>query len=214
MSPRRLTRALAWLLLAGSGALLLASALHPVLPLTAAGDLALIQSMGHWQLLHLVLLHATGATIAGLWARWLVAEGGERAGLGVAFVVAGIGQALNGVNIAYMTGAGTYFAEALADGAPVAAVYEATHLFAVMCGRLAGFLVALAAGVIAVTTAQRADEPRWLVGIATLAAVGGLVGNLAAPPGHPLMLTSVGLLALWQLLTAARILRYRLTAAP
>lgn len=214
MRPHRLSRTLAWLLLGGSAALVLASALHPVLPLTAAGDLARIQALGYWRLLHLVLLHATGAIIVGLWARWLAADGSERAGLGVAFVVAGIGQALNGVNIAYMTGAGTYFAQAFADGTPVAAVYEGTHLFAVMCGRLAGFLVALAAGIIALTTAERAEEPRWLVGLAGLAAVAGLIGNLAAPPGHPLMLTSVGLLALWQLGTATRILRYRLTAAP
>jgi hypothetical protein len=89
--------------------------------------------------------------------------------------------------------------------------YEATHRFAVMCGRLAGFVVALAAGVIAAVTARRADEPRGLVAVAALACGGGLVGNLVAPPGHPVMLTSVGVLGVWQAATAVRLLRYRLT---
>ncbi len=202
-----MTRGLAVLLLVGSGMLLVAVGLHPVLPLTAAGDLALITAMPHWRLLHLVLLHATGLIIAGVWARWLAADPLERPGLAVAFAVLGIGQALNGVNIAYMTGAGTLFAALQAGGTDVGAVYEATHLFAVMCGRLAGFLVAIAAGGVAWTTARRAGEPRWLVGLAWLGCVAGLAGNLFAPPGHPLMLTSVGVMAVWQLITAVRLLR-------
>jgi hypothetical protein len=75
-----------------------------------------------------------------------------------------------------------------------------------MCGRLAGLLVAIAAGVVAATTRHRPDEPRWLVGVAWLAFAGGIAGNLLAPPGHPVMLTSVGVMAVWQVATAARIL--------
>lgn len=202
-----MTRVLALLLLAGSGVLLVAAAFHPVLPLTAAGDLAMIAGMPHWRLLHLALLHATGLIIAGIWARWLAADPTERSGLAVAFAVLGIGLALNGVNIAYMTGAGTLFAALQAGGTEVGAVYEATHSFAVMCGRLAGFLVAIAAGGVALATARHAAEPRWLVGLAWLACAAGLTGNLLAPPGHPLMLTSVGVMAVWQLITALRLLR-------
>jgi hypothetical protein len=106
-----MNRILALLLLGGSLLLLVATAFHPILPLTAAGDLAMIQQAPHWRQVHLGLLYATGMIIAGVWVRWLVAEGRERAGLGVAFVVFGIGQALNGVNIAYMTGAGTLLAK-------------------------------------------------------------------------------------------------------
>lgn len=202
-----MTRGLALLLLLGSTALLVATALHPVLPLTAAGDLAIIAAMPHWRLVHLVLLHATGLIIAGVWARWLAAEPAERPGLAVAFVVLGIGQALNGVNIAYMTGAGTGFAALHAGGADIGAVYQATHSFAVMCGRLAGFLVAIAAGLIALATASSVSEPRWLVGLAWLGCVAGLLGNLAAAPGHPLMLTAIGVMAAWQAATALRLLR-------
>ncbi len=202
-----MTRGLAFLLLLGSVVLLAATALHPVLPLTAAGDLAIIAAMPHWHLVHLALLHATGLIIAGVWARWLAADPAERSGLGVALVVLGIGQALNGANIAYMAGAGTGFAALHAAGADIGAVYLATHAFAVMCGRLAGFLVAIAAGMIAHATAQVASEPRWLVGLAWVGCVAGVLGNVLAAPGHPLMLTSVGVMAAWQVVTALRLLR-------
>ncbi len=119
----------------------------------------------------------------------------------------GVGEALNGVNIAYMTGAGTMLAALQRGGTDVQAVYQSGHAAAIMSGRLAGFLVALAAGMIALSTRTRADEPRGLVGLATTACVAGLLGNFLAPPGHPLMLTSVGLIAVWQLVTAVRLLR-------
>jgi hypothetical protein len=202
-----MARLLALLLLAGSLLLIACATMHPVLPLTAEGDLALIAATPQWYLMHLALLHATGLIIVGIWARWLNAEPAERRGLGVAFVVLGIGQAFNGVNIAFMAGAGTRFAAMHAGGIDVRAVYQATHGLAVMCGRMAGFLVAIGAGLTAMATATRLTEPRWLVGLAWLACIGGLAGDLAAEPGHPLMLTSVGLMAVWQVLVALRLLR-------
>jgi hypothetical protein len=196
------TRALAAVLVAGSLLLLICTALHPVLPLTGPEDLALIAAMPHWRLIHLGLLYGTGSIIAGVWARWLIAADAERAGLGVAFVVLGLGHALNGVNIAYMTAAGTELAGRFQQGQDVAVLYQATHGAAVAAGRLGGFLVAMAAALIAATTSSTAAEPRWRVGLAWLAAGAGLAGNLLAPPGHPLMLTSVGVLAVWQVAVA------------
>jgi hypothetical protein len=202
-----MTRLLSVLLLAGSLLLIVCSALHPILPLTGEGDLAMIAAMGNWRLIHLGLLYGTGLIIAGIWARWTAAEPEERSGLGVAFVVLGIGEALNGVNIGFMAGAGTEFARLFSQGVDVLQVYQAAHLAAVMSGKLAGFLVSVAAGIVALTTGKTAGEPRWLVGIAWLACVAGLAGNLLARPGHPLMLTSVGLMSLWQAVTALRLLR-------
>ena len=201
-----LRRTLAGLLLIGSVLLIICSALHPILPLTAAGDLALIQSTARWVAIHVGLLYATGFIIAGIWARWCVAEERERTGLAVAFLVLGIGQALNGVNIGYMTGAGPLFAGMARDGADIGAVYQATHMSAVMSGRLGGFLVAIAAGLIGLVTRNGADEPRWLVALAWIACIAGMIGNLFAPPGHPLMLTSIGLMAVWQAATALRLI--------
>lgn len=201
-----MTRFLSVALLLGSLLLIGAGFLHPILPLAGEADLALINATKHWLLIHQLLLLATGLIIAGVWARWLAAEPAERPGLAIAFVILGVGHALNGVNIAFMTGAGPVFAGLYAAGSPVADVYHASHMAVVMAGRLGGFLGALAAGIIAPTTGARATEPRWLVGLAWLACFGGLMGSLFARPGHPLMLTSLGLLAVWQLLTATRVL--------
>ena len=202
-----MSRLLALLLLVGSVLLLVCAAFHPVLPLDSAGDLAMIAAMPHWRLVHLGLLHATGLTIAGVWCRWLSAAPAERPGLTVAFAVLGIGLALNGANIAFMTGAGTQFAALQQAGTDVLAVYGALHASAIMAGKLAGFLVSVAAGLIALSTWNTEGEPRWLPAVAAVACVAGLAGNLLATPGHPLMLTSVGVLAVWQVGTAGRELR-------
>jgi hypothetical protein len=202
-----MTRLLSVLLLAGSLLLIVCSALHPILPLTGEGDLTIIAARRSWWLIHQGLLYATGLIIAGIWARWTAAEAAERGGLGVAFVVLGIGQALNGVNIAFMAGAGTEYGRLLSQGVDLSQVYQAQHLAAVMAGRLAGFLVAGAAGMVALTTGKTSAEPRGLVGLAWLACGAGLLGNFFARPGHPLMLTSVGVMAVWQAVTAVRLLR-------
>ena len=203
-----MTRPLALLLLAGSLLLLVCSALHPVLPLNGPGDLTMIAAMGRWQPVHIGLLYATGMIIAGIWARLLAAEPDTRAGLGVAFVVLVVGELLNGVNIAFMTGAGTEYARLFAAGVDLSQVYHTQHLAAVMCGKLGGFLVALAAGMVALATGRVLSEPRWLVGLAWLACIAGLAGNFLAPSGHPLMLTSVGVMGVWQVGTAVRLLTY------
>ncbi len=199
-----MTRLLAALLLLGSVLLLAASAFHPILPLTGAGDLARIAATPHWALVHYTLLHATGLIIAGIWAVWLDARREARPSLTAACAILAIGQALNGVNIAYMTGAGTLLAAAPSSDA-LAFTYQAMHQFAVMCGRLAGFLVAIAAAGFALAT--RAWVPRPLTALAWLACGAGLLGNFLAPPGHPLMLTSVGMMAAWQAVMAWRVLR-------
>jgi hypothetical protein len=202
-----MTRLLAILLLLGSLLLLICSALHPVLPLSGAEDLVMIGRMARWRWIHLGLLYATGMIIAGIWVRWMNAPGEQRQGLAVAFLVLVIGEALNGVNIGFMAGAGTEFARLYAAGTDVSQIYQAQHLGAIMAGKLGGFLVSIAAGLIAAATARSRTEPRWMVGLASLACGAGLAGNLFAPPGHPLMLTSVGLMAVWQVGAAVRVLR-------
>ncbi|HSB52855.1 MAG TPA: hypothetical protein VLD58_00790, partial [Gemmatimonadales bacterium] len=193
-----MTRALACLLLIGSLLLIVCSALHPLLPLNGVGDLTMIAAMARWRWIHLGLLYGTGMIIAGIWVRWMIAPGEQRQGLAVAFSVLVIGEALNGVNIGFMAGAGTEFARLYAAGTDLSQIYQAQHLAAVMSGKLGGFLVSIAAGLIAAATARSGTEPRWMVGLALLACGAGLAGNLFAPPGHPLMLTSVGLMAVWQ----------------
>ena len=202
-----LVRPLAGGLVVGSVMLAVSVILHPVLPLTGPGDLRLIAATRHWHLIHLGLLYGTGLIIVGIWSRWLAADPAERSGLGIAFVVLGLGQALNGMNIAYMLGTGTMLGGLGDTGPAVAQLYDATHALAVMTGRLGGFLVALAAGIIASTTARVGSEPRSLVGLAWFACVAGIGGNLFAPPGHPFMLASIGIMAVWQTVTGVRLIR-------
>lgn len=201
-----MTRLLAALLLAGSLLLLVCSALHPILPLNGQGDLTMIAMMPSWKLVHLGLLYATGMIIVGIWSRLLATEEG-RAGLGVAFLVLCIGETLNGVNIGFMAGAGTEFARLHGTGVDVTQVYQASHLAAIMFGKLGGFLASLAAGMIAMVTGRIGTEPRWLVGTAWIACVVGLLGNFFAPPGHPAMVASIGLMAVWQVGASVRLLR-------
>ena len=200
-------RLLAYLLLAGSLLLLVCSALHPILRLTGPDDLAMIGGMARWRPIHLGLLYGTGLIIAGIWCRWLVAPADQKPALFVAFLVLAIGEALNGVNISFMAGAGTEYARLHAAGADLSQVYQAQHLAAVMAGRLGGFLVSLAAGFVVAATARSRTEPRWMVGLAALACGAGLAGNFFAPSGHPLMLASVGLMAVWQVGAAVRVVR-------
>ncbi len=209
-----MTRPLAILLLAGSLVLLLCSAFHPILPLTGQGDLTMIAMMPGWKLVHLGLLYATGMIIVGIWSPFLVAQGEGRTGLALAFLVLCIGETLNGINIGFMAGSGTEFARLHAAGAEVADVYQAGHLAAVMFGKLGGFLVSLAAGMVAISTGKNGMEPSWLVGTAWLACVGGLLGNFFAPAGHPLMVASIGIMAVWQVGTAARVLRSQWASGP
>lgn len=207
MTTSPMSRLLAWILLLGSLLLIVCSALHPVLPLNGPDDLTMIGGMERWRWIHLGLLYATGMIIAGIWARWLAEPPEQRPALGVAFLVLVAGQALNGVNIGFMAGAGTEFARLFSTGTDLSQVYQPLHLGAVMAGKLGGFLVAIAAGLVALATARSPTEPRWMVGLASLACGAGLVGNLLAPPGHPLMLTSVGLMAVWQVGAAVGVVR-------
>ncbi len=202
-----MARPLAWLLVAGSLLLIVCSALHPILPLSGPADLTMIAAMPWWRWIHLGLLYGTGMIAAGIWARWLAAPADTRPALGVAFLALSLGEALNGVNIGFMAGAGTEFARLFAAGTDLSQIYHAQHLAAVMSGRLGGFLVSIAAGLVAVATAPDRAEPRWMVGLARLACGAGLAGNFFAPSGHPLMLTSVGLMAVWQVGAGWRVLR-------
>jgi len=182
----------------GSLGLVACAAVHPVLPLTPEGDLALIGATPAWSAIHLGLLFSTGGIIAGVWAPVLAARPEQRASALAAAALVSLGLALNGVNIAYMLGAAPEYARLFAAGVrEVAVPYQAGHLAVVMAGRLGAMLVSLGAALWAWRAAQGADGPRWIGGVAVLAAAGGLLGAAAAPPGHPLMLAGIGLVAVW-----------------
>ncbi|HXG44780.1 MAG TPA: hypothetical protein VNJ71_08510 [Gemmatimonadales bacterium] len=191
-------RALGGLLALASLGLLACALAHPVLPLTPDGDLTLIAATAAWSPIHLGLLFSTGGIIAGIWALVPAAPPEHRLVAVAAAALVSLGLALNGVNIAFMLGAAPEYARLYAAGMrEVAVSYQAAHLAVVMAGRLGATLVSFGAALWAWQAARRAEEPRWIGGLAALAAAGGMLGAVAAPPGHPLMLAGVGLLAVW-----------------
>jgi hypothetical protein len=206
--PRGPVRGLAALLAVGGVALLGGVALHPMLPLTAEGDLAVIVAAGaRWPAVHQVLLLATGCIIAGIWAPGLAAPREVRIVALAAAGVLALGEALNGVNIAYMLGGATTYARFYSMGHPEAGLpYQAGHLAVVMVGRLGAELVSLSAALWAWVGFRTRGEPRWIPGLAVAASLGGMLGVLLATPGHPLMLTSIGVMAVWQAAVGSRLL--------
>ncbi len=200
-------------LLALSGlALLACAALHPILPVTPEGDLAIIGATARWYPIHVGLLVATGGIIAGIWSLVPGTSRLHRTLAPSAAALVALGQALNGVNIAYMLGAAPEYARLFAAGAfEVAAPYHAGHLAVVMAGRLGAMLVSLGAGLWAWLGFRSGEQPRWIPWLAALAALAGLPGALLARPGHPLMLTGIGAMAAWGVVAGGKLaLRPRL----
>jgi len=183
--------------------------LHPVLPLDAVGDLPLIAATSRWVAVHQVLLLATGGLALGLWGPALAVSSERRALALVAAVSAVTGQLLNGINIAFMLGAAPELARQFPADASLGPVYQAAHMAAVMTGRLGAVLVAGSAAVWGWPLAMEVGQTPMLQWVARLAAVAGILGVLFATPGHPLMLTSVGLMAAWGIGVGARLSRSR-----
>lgn len=199
-------RPLGFLLGIASATLLGCVILHPVLPLTPGGDLTLIHATRRWYPVHVGLLFATGGIIVGIWGPALAAAREVRAIALVAAALLALGQTLNGVNIAFMLGAATEYARLYQGGAgEVAVAYHAGHLGVVMAGRLGALLVSASAAIWAWLGAGTPSEPRPLRWLAALAALGGIVGAALAPPGHPLMLTAIGVMAVWGVAVGARL---------
>src|SRR4249920_2055716 len=110
MSRSPLLRPLALALTIGSAILLGAASVHPVLHGSAGDHLAMIGHTPHWRVIHLLLSLGTGLFIVGLWTRLFSAPESLRAEYAVALGLLAVGELLNGINIAFMTGAGTELA--------------------------------------------------------------------------------------------------------
>jgi hypothetical protein len=192
------TRLLGLVLAASGAALLVAVALHPMLPLTGPGDLDLIVHTARWHPVHVVLLFATAGIAIGSWAPALAVGESDRPLALAASACVALGQLLNGVNIAFMLGAAPEFARAYAAGqVDLAATYQAGHLAVVMVGRLGAVVASAGAGLWGWCLPAAAIQTPFLRSLARVAAVAGVAGACLARPGHPLMLTGIGLVAAW-----------------
>lgn len=201
------SRALALALLAGTVLLGAAATIHPVLEGDAASHLRIISETGHWRAVHFVMLLATALVMAGVWVR-LVVHRGPTAPLLVALVVITVGLAIHSLNIAYMAGAGWQLATRYAAGeAGMAALYDVTHPIGLMASRYGNLLVALGAGALGWAEWQDEATPYVMALLAWAAAVAGIAAVAVFHESTPVIFAAVGLLSLWQVATAWRVLR-------
>jgi hypothetical protein len=186
-------------LLAGTALLGVGASFHPMLPGTAAGDLAMIAAAPHFRAIHLAMLTGSALIIAGVWVRTLACRPGEGFRFGMAFGLIDLGLALNAYDIAFMAGAGTRLASAYATGnGTVAPLFESLHDVGLMYARFGNLIVAL--GAITLGTAEWSTR-RLASVLAWMAAAGGLVGTIAFGESNLLILAAVALLSAWQVVT-------------
>jgi hypothetical protein len=199
---------LAVALLAGTALHGLGALLHPMLAGDGATQLRTIAEMAHWRALHLAMLAGSGLIVAGVWVRLVDDRAFVRPPLVAALTLISIGVAINALNIAYMSGAGSHMAARFAAGdASMVPLFDATHPIGLMAARFGNFIVAL--GALALGWAEWHDaEPRRLDAVlAWIAALGGLVGAIFFHESSRIALAAVALLSAWQVVAAVRAIR-------
>ncbi|MGH7490171.1 MAG: hypothetical protein ACREMY_31870, partial [bacterium] len=172
-----LLKPLARSLFVGSLLLLGAASVHPMLHGSAAEQLAQIAGTPRWRTIHILLSLGTGLVIIGVWSRLLLAPDNLRTEFGIAVGLLALGELLNGVNIAFMTAAGTQLAQMERDTPGSATLlYQGIHPATLMTARLGSLLVAVSALLLFSLGKQDPREAGWVRWIALVA---GVIGVLA-----------------------------------
>ena len=203
MSPLAIVLAVA--LLTGTALHGVGALLHPMLTGDGATQLRTIADMAHWRELHLAMLAGSGLIVAGVWVRLVDDRAFVRAPLVTALALISLGVSLNGLNIAYMAGAGWHMATQFTSGdVGMVPLFEATHPIGLMAARFGNFLIAL--GAISLGWGEWHDaEPRRLdAALAWIAALGGLIGAMFFDESTRVALAAIALLSGWQVVTALR----------
>lgn len=202
-------RLLGAILLLGTTLMAASAALHPVLAGDAAAHLSTIAETRFWRELHLLMLAGTAFVATGVWARILTPlVPPALPTLIAALAIVSLGVAINGMNIAYMAGAGWMMAERFSAGdASVEALYHFTHPIGLMAARYGNLLVAMGALVLGWGERRDAATPRWLAWLAWAAAAAGFVGVLFFDEASRAVLAAVAVLSGWQVATGVRALR-------
>lgn len=211
-----LERALAVALLAGTALLGIGAVFHPMLVGDAASQLRIIAATPYWRSLHLAMLAGSALVATGVWVRLIDSRSTvdlrepARGALIAALALVTVGECIDALNIAYMAGSGTHMAALFAQGrTEMSAIFEVTHPIGQMAGRFGNLIVALGALVLGWAEWHDASRPRWLALLAWVAGVVGLICVVFFNESSRLALAAVGLLSLWQVGTAARVLLAR-----
>ncbi len=197
-----LDRYLAVLLLAGAVLLGTAAAFHPTLPPDAAGQMQVMAGTSHWRAIHVAMLMGSGLTIAGIWLRVDIDGSGRRVLLRAALATIAVGIALNAANVGFMAGPGAAMAtpHASQDAGTVGA-FAAHHAASLAAAGWGNVIVALGCAVLGWIEWRDPTRPRWMAGVAWLAAVGGIVGVLLFDPASREAVAGVALFVVWSAAT-------------
>lgn len=157
------------------------------------------------------MLGGTALIIAGIWVRVLLPSAlSVRPVLIAALGIISAGMAIEGLNIAYMTGAGWMMAARFTAGDPgVAQIFDVTHPIGLVAARFGNLLVALGAIILGFAEWRDEHSSRPAAILAWGAALGGVIGVLFFNEASRATLAAVALLSGWQVLTALRALRDR-----
>jgi hypothetical protein len=200
-------RWLATVLLVGTALLGAGAALHPMLPGTLPGQLAVIAQTTHWRAIHLVMLVGSLLVIVGIWGQLPTDEGTARRMRAVIFLAVVIGLALNASNIAFMAQTGTTDALRYVQGDGTAAAgFAQGHDASLRRAEVGNGLVALACLALAAASWGDQRQPRLMSALAALAGVGGSVGVVAFDPASRGAVTAVALFCVWAAIAAIRVL--------
>lgn len=207
MASSSLSRLLAILLLVGVALLAVGAVMHPVLVGQGEAVLRLIADTPNWRAIHLTMLAGSGLVIAGIWVRVLSHRHANTALIATLAIIA-LGIAINALDVAYMAGSGTHLAEMFRAGrSESVAMFEVTHPIGLMSARFGNFIVAIGALALGFVEREDSTRPRWIAWLAWLAAAGGFVGVLFFDESSRMALAAVSLLMLWEVATAALVLR-------
>jgi hypothetical protein len=206
---------LAAILLLGTILLGAGAAFHPMLPGDLAGQLAIIAHTSSWRLIHLVMLAGSGLVMIGVWGQLGSQPPAARLALGVVFVVIVSGLALNASNIAFMAQTGTGDATRFVQGQTGAAAgFALGHEESLLRARFGNCLVAVGCLALAMVLGRDRRQPRYMVWLAAVGAIGGIVGVAVFDPASRGAVAAVALFCVWAAIAAARTLWSRWVGDP
>lgn len=165
---------------------------------SATEQLAQITGTTHWRTIHLLFSLGTGLVIVGVWSRLLLAPDNLRVEFGIALGLLALGELLNGVNIAFMTAAGTQLAQMERDNPGSAALlYQGIHPATLMAARLGSLLVAVSGLLLFSLGRHDPMEPVWVRWIALIAGVVGTLAVTMLPETNIATPIGIGIMAFW-----------------
>ena len=200
-------------LLAGSVAVAIGGAQHPLLAGDGPMQLTTIATTPAWRAAHWFFAAGYVAVVAGLagLAGGHAGRSGEPAAR-VGAITSAFGYAVSLIGIVFMLGAAATLADTYTRGAPGLAAthavftYDMLHPSAQAAVRIGAAAIALGLIAFGWATVRGGVLPRWLGWPGVAAGIAGIAASVLAAPDAPLLVAGVGLATLWQACAAVVLL--------